>query len=556
MSNQSADANDDLGDNFFRHYSYALWAPQELQKLYPDVESALAQLETSPHPEAAFSVFWNLLDPQCSVPSFPRLLVPDEIEAELKKHDPGFQLTEGMRRTIQESNREIRESTLREGIPARLAALVQNLRPVVVPDEPVLDFDAWVFGPTSAALAVSLERFDSTQSERLWEVVENALRVLKRPTTGNFDVEGEFAFELFISDKLVQVYLWSKLFHKHYAYGEYERALECLVEAVYLCAMADNDLYDCLNDCQSIDDWMSWAAGSEIRWRGSEVLEPGPGIMAAGAGCHLIAFLVPAQKAVDAFDQLLAASLDGAKWAEIAKRCSVIQQIWEEPTPNPMVQSKFWRPEQTTRDFWVMARGLALQKMSPDALARVLQESKRLEGETRLRTYFFGDSWNKLPQAAKDRLINADRLFYSQEGARPGIFNELRLACEAILEAILWEPYHAWFTNRPLKDMRNLAPALDHRRSGTFLGQMLEQLWGASDFSKFVAEKCPTATGFIYGDLKKALNEMLNLRNPAEHPQRGSRDASASQIRDVYMKFLGIGQPGILQKLIALETKH
>jgi len=412
-----------------------------------------------------------------------------------------------------------------------------------------------MYAHVSAALATILERLDGTQTERFCEVVEEALALLQRPSTNDYDFEGpEFAFELFISNKLVEAFLWSKLIQKHYAYAEYERALECLFAASMRCVVADNDLYD--NENPRIDDWLAWESVHQVRVQGGKVLTPGPGILAAGAGFHLVAFLVPAQEAVDAFDQLLAASPDSVNWEVVARWCLVIQAIWEEPTPNPEVRSNPGKFKGSARDFWLVARGRVLQKMSPDALASLLHKIEGSQGEVRLRTYFFGDFWDKLPQAAKDHLINADRLFYSREGTDRSIFNELRLACEAVLDDILWEPYHRWLQNRTLKDLRAVSAARDERPLGTLLGQMLQQLRPVPEFNQFVAEKYPTARQFIFKDLRQALDDLLKVRNLAEHPQRSRPQSSLPEVQNMYRKFLGIGQSGILQQLLALEQEH
>ena len=60
MSAEPEQSND--GENLFDHFAYASWAPQELQELYPTLESALTQLETDPNPEAAFALLWLVME--------------------------------------------------------------------------------------------------------------------------------------------------------------------------------------------------------------------------------------------------------------------------------------------------------------------------------------------------------------------------------------------------------------------------------------------------------------------------------------------------------------
>ena len=460
---------------------------------------------------------------------------------------------------IEERHREATDHAL-----DRLEALVKHLHPELVLDEPLPQFDAWMFVHVSAAFALSLERLDGAQTEQFWAVIEEAWRVLRWPSTQiplDWYVETGFFLDLETSSRLVEAMLWARLFHKHSLYGSYEDSLECLFKASTLCFEADSELYGGLgNECWRIDDWMMWDSarkrGEHMEWLspiGEVMTDMGPGTRVAGTGFHLLASFVSAQEAVDTFEKLVAARPDKTDWHRIAELCLAIQEIWAEPTPNPKVGSNYWRFEETARDYWVMARGLALQKMSPDALVRFLREEEKSQGEKRLRGYFFGVLWNALPEQAKGHLINADRLYYGHDGARQSVFNELRLACEAVIEVVLWRPYHEWLQNKALKDFRSLAVARDERRYGTFLSQMLEQLWGALEFREFLAEKYAVERQWILAELKNELQYLLKLRNPAEHPQRGSRSLPSRQIQETYQKFLGIGQAGIICRLLKLK---
>jgi hypothetical protein len=202
-----------------------------------------------------------------------------------------------------------------------------------------------------------------------------------------------------------------------------------------------------------------------------------------------------------------------------------------------------------------MARGLALKKMTPDALMSFFHKTEKSQGQDRLRKYFFGEDWDKLPQVAIDNLINADRLFWSHEGAHQSIFNHLRLACEAVLEVGLWGQYSRWLQNRTIKDLRDLVPARNEKVYGTFLGQFLKELRESPKFRSFVDGEYPDSKAFICGDLRIALDRLLYLRNPAEHPQQRSSQPSARRIQDVYREFIGIGRVGILQRLVKIEPR-
>ena len=295
-------------ENLFSHYSYSTWAPEELQKQYPTLERALCQLETDPNLEAAFTVFWKLWespDPD----NASNIVDLDKIEEIIRKNDPNFPSTAVIRQNwelarvlFDTGNQEIRRRT-----EQRLAQLVQRLEPSVEPDEPVVETDSWIFAHVAGALALELERLDGGQTERSWEVCEQALSWLQRPSTEGptpWYLETEFSLDLTTSNRLVEAMLWAKQFLKHSAVESYQRALEDLFEASKLCLDADSELYDCV-DCERVDDWMASTAGEMVRMQGGEIITSGPGIEAGGAGYHLVAFLVPAQKATDAFTRLL-----------------------------------------------------------------------------------------------------------------------------------------------------------------------------------------------------------------------------------------------------------
>jgi hemerythrin-like domain-containing protein len=548
--------NDELGhhrgldDNFFSHFSYDSWTSKELQQLHPTFEGAISQLETNPNLEAAFAVFWKLLDPAGA----PTVLGPDDIEKlfnnveqEIKKGDPGFQFTQEVGEAFRKGLRQDSDKNV-----DRLEALGQRLRPTVVPDEPVSGVEAVMYAHVSAALATILETLDGTQTERFCEVVGGALALLQWPSTDDYWESAAFAFDLFISKKLVEVFLWSKLFQSHYLNNSYEKALECLFKASKVALEADSDLYD--NECLGIDEWMSLNSGQEIRMQGGKLVEPGPAITTTGIGFHLVAFQVPAQKAVDAFDQLLSVSQASVNWEVIARWCSTIQEIWTEPTPSPTVRSKSLTFKGTARDFWLMGRGAALQKMSPDALVRVLEEGKMLESETRLRTYFFAEHWNHLPDKAQRALISADREYVHSHGRRSIIFDHLRHAVRAILAEQIWKPFQAHLrSQKNLQSLGNLATVFKDDEPD--LAPML-RLLGDGEFQKYLRQHFdPTDIGNLE-TLERELWNLNNLANVESHEHRRTQSTFEQDVKNEYAKFLGIGQSGILQKLLALKPRR
>ncbi|MBI4199006.1 MAG: hypothetical protein HY535_00835 [Chloroflexi bacterium] len=546
----------ELEENLFERYSYHSWAPKQLQELFPTLKDALHALGTNPSPEAAMVFFWEMLDPASEIgEADDEVLDVDWLEREMFPEPgsrPAYWIE--MRHRLEERNREIR---LRRA--SQLEDLLERLQPILVPDERLREFDVWIFGHMAAALAVWLERNGGGFSERYWEVVDRALALFQRPTTENnrsWEEETEFSLDLVTSKRLVEAFLWSKAFHKHNLEFSSEQALECLYKASMLCAQADSDLYDCVTGFQGVEDWMLLSSGQEHRWVGDKRVESGPGLEAPGAGFHLISHLVPAQEAVDAFDRLFEEAPDKANWDQIARLCTVIQGIWEEPTPNPEVKCKSWPFEQTARDFWVMARGLALKKMSPDALVSFLRQTERSQSESRLRRYFFDDLWERLSAKAQQALIAADRAFWASEGRRDDVFENLRLAVEEVVEQVLAAPFRHWLEQNNLTHAAAASASGEQRREQAFLpiSRLVNELWKQSRqrFREFTSTKYPGVDPKFWDRLHRNLRELRDVRGKAVHPEdRGVPTGQA--IVTQYRRFLGIGQPGILPKLLELE---
>ena len=544
-------------ENLFSQYSYSTWAPSGLEARFPTLESALSQLETSLNLEAAFAVFWKLWessDPDGTGNNVDMRAVEEII----RKNDPTFLSTPSERQNweraveySEEQNQENRRRT--EG---RLAQLIQKLKSSVEPDEPVLEEDSWIFAHIAGALILELERLDAGETERSWEVCDEALAFLQRPSIEGqspWYLETEFSLDLSTSNKLVKAMLWVKQFHKHSRGRSNQRALEDLFEASQLCWDTDAELYDCI-DCERVDDWMALTAGGMIKMRNDTRITPGPGIEAAGAGFHLVSFLVSAQIAADNFEELINQSPDTIGWGEVAQWCRVIQEIWEDPTPNPNVKSQFWPLDETARDFWVMARGLALKKMSPDALVRLMDRKDQAQSESRLRTYFFGELWDRLPDKAREALISADREYEHPHGRRAIVFDHLRHAVRAIAAEQLWKPYQEFLQSRNvLHRFNDLAVSISNDEPD--LKPMLDQ-WRSEEFDKFIGQQFSAKDVKTIKGLESTLRRLNYLANAESHEHGKWTGDFQQEVKQEFAKFLGIGQQGVFEKLLSLVSQR
>lgn len=332
--------------NFFSNFSYSAWFSGDFQKKYPaaSMEETLAALESNPSVDAAMAFFWQVFED----PNLSQLDVPQEELIRL--------LTQYETQQADFRNRVL-SGTARLN---RLSGLVDRLMPSAAPDERLDERDVVVFAHVSAALALALETLEGAQTGRYWEVVENILRSLQRSSGSwvSWFLTTPFDLEVAVSFDLVEAFLLSCLFQKHALDGQYEQALESLKKASEACANADQELID-EEEFDRIDDLI-----------GPDIITE-DAIKGRCAGYQLVAHLVPAQKAVDAFDGLLAASPNKTDWRHVAAECYFVETIWEEPTPDEEVVSNSSPIPQSARDFWLIARGLALQKLSRDDYRRL-----------------------------------------------------------------------------------------------------------------------------------------------------------------------------------------
>jgi hypothetical protein len=157
---------------------------------------------------------------------------------------------------------------------------------------------------------------------------------------------------------------------------------------------------------------------------------------------------IDAQEAVGVFENLLA-STRAKNWRQIADDCRIINANWG----NCLGSNRGFRSnEEAVSDsegrewdwlsFWAHAVGLAEANLEPSELREILIQEECESAEKRLQRYFFPDLWDQLPKEAQTSLVEADRMFHSRKGRVEAIFNELRLAVEAILRPMLWEPFN------------------------------------------------------------------------------------------------------------------
>jgi len=195
--------------------------------------------------------------------------------------------------------------------------------------------------------------------------------------------------------------------------------------------------------------------------------------------------------------------------------------------------------------------------LSPDIYRQLREEDERHAAQTRLRTYFFGDLWEELPENGQNALIAADRTYWATEGRRDDVFENLRIAVESVVDKVLATPFRLWLKQKP--SPTNDAQTRENRDREPLLpiSRLIDELWeeNSAAFQEFTKVRYPDVDPQFWNDLERDLTLLRNLRSRAVHPEdRGAPRAQA--IAYQYGKYLGIGNQGIIRTLLNLEAKR
>ena len=348
-----------------------------------------------------------------------------------------------------------------------------------------------------------------------------------------------------ISLLLVEAYIWVNLFHRNYLQGDFEQALECLSNAAALCDEI------CLENSEAFEqegmDVIEWMARRPKDY---------PGIQTVEIGAHLVAHIVPAQKAAEAFERVFDDDSRATNWDRIADACTSIGNIWELYRVHVSVQTPFSPSGYTEAvSYWQIAHALAQQKSSPDAIVDVMRAMQDSESENRLRLYFFPEEWKIMPEKARASLISADREYKSVDGRRPIIFDHLRSAARAIMVEKFLKPYHGFLRAKArggLKDPRELE-LVTRTIQDDQVEPDLARLLRAPHFEEFLSTISDDPK--FLRRLPRELMELNELANTVSHQHHWGYRGFEDQIRETYAKFLGIGRSGILPRLMRLRPK-
>ena len=264
--------------------------------------------------------------------------------------------------------------------------------------------------------------------------------------------------------------------------------------------------------------------------------------------------LQEAQQLVDCFEGLKAQDKSDS-WRLVARQCARLAQTLDDDLRESIVldgnhEATDWY------GYWNRARGWAEEHLGPHEFRELRRADEEEASERRLKAYFFGASWEKIPERARGRLVNVDEAWLSRSRGRDygAVLNDLRVAAEAMCDKFLWKPLEKSPWDQTLQRIvdrdsalrdRGHTPSLPHYASlceeQGFRQFVQEQ--GASDFEQ----------QFLHQDLPNALHLLRKLRRDAEHGPEKS--FARSEVEWSVRLFLGVGGFGILRRLAEVGPK-
>ena len=281
-------------------------------------------------------------------------------------------------------------------------------------------------------------------------------------------------------------------------------------------------------------------------------LEEDKKVRAAVQRCSPIMNLTP-QQVVDAFEGLKRQGKSDSWWW-VALYCD--SMIWHnrenlevEEVQDHDGEVHFWP------DYWNYAKGRAREQLSPNEYREMRLQDERDASEQRLQRYFFGETWQNIPEKARERLINVDTLWFSESrGLDYGsILNDLQVAAETMCHEFIWEPLLQAHGGQEQFDFSKLdIEPIEGGKSPT-LAQYIRvcespyfntylRNQGLNDEEEFLASVLPTS-----------LQYLLNFRNAAQHdPKKRMR---RDEVEPFVRRFLGIGREETMRRLAELGPR-
>ena len=437
----------------------------------------------------------------------------------------------------------------------RLQEIVNREKSRLDPDDYVSDEDAATFIHLSVGIVLLSRLVEQSQTEQQWEWTRDALRVINMPKTESitpFYEQTRFPRTIPLSYEMAKALIWSMSAGRLFEDYKYEEALRCYGEVVVLLSEAN----------ESIFGWLEYGDELSDEARHHELIPDNDGIgmnlledeSGALEPIGLLPFnLFHLENAVKAFDALIDEDSRDTNWTQVAGHCRYFAKNWH--LLSIPVESKHIPEQDSVGDSWIIAHGIVLNMMSNDDRIKELRRDKDYQIEDRIRLYFFGNTWDDLPDKARAALISADREYENTRGRRPIIFDHLRHAARAIMVESLWKPYREFLHGKAAdglkepSDLKQVQQIIEDDQSEPDLAPLVKSPY----FDEFLNTKSQD-TKFVRA-LPRKLLDLNEWANKVSHEHHWGYKGFEGQIRETYAEFLGIGRNGILPRLMRLHPK-
>ncbi len=337
----------------------------------------------------------------------------------------------------------------------------------------------------------------------------------------------------------------------------------CMKFYIYKGSFRFEDAFDCAYWAFEQTDWIGTT--SRFLQESSAMIEQKK--VVAG----LASVWLRGQEVADVVDEVCNAVNPKTDWAKLSDQCDQMRYYYEQGydwaeenkfSIDRHVRSRLgkirssdgseWTPNYPMSEFWTFARGLCATRLSPDAYMKLRQDEEDHAAERRLKTYFFPDSWDLLPEASRQNLITADRIYWSQEGNRGSLASSLRLTVEPILEKYLVGPYHDWQKTTGKSPSRN--PRRNDREPFTPISVLL-RVWqdDPKTFRQFTGEAFGELADAFWNGFQQSLYFLRHLRGAVEHPEDNS-EPTENEISSCYRMWVGIGERSLISEILLLSN--
>ena len=241
-------------------------------------------------------------------------------------------------------------------------------------------------------------------------------------------------------------------------------------------------------------------------------------------------------------------------WRLVARQCARLAATIDEALSESSVLDGN-RSEIDWYGYWRRAQGWSEEHLGSQDYRKHLKADEEEASEKRLKGYFFGELWEKIPPKAQERLIYVDMAWFARSRGRDfgDVLNNLLVAADAMCHSFIREPLESLGDQSLLRILARDREPQDAGRSPTLSDYA--RVCRDYGFKKFVQEQGVSIEEgrFLNQRLPKALRKLSGLRNPAQHdPDRLMR---REEVEPLIKWFMGIDQRGVLRSLVEVGQK-